>query len=201
MIRSLDDAWKWYSAVRTLAYDMRRLAGKWDDPELQRIVGRDNRLGDRTAADLADGTNAILEDLDDLSVLLLFSVFEATVRDRARADVDRETASIQHPAVLRAVKDLKEAIENGSFGRVTESYKTIEVDLTEQVNQVRKYRNWVAHGRRGRPENSVEPRSAIDRLRRYLARLEEFEKAATTGPSSVVSELEASPEPERPPDT
>jgi hypothetical protein len=70
-----------------------------------------------------------------------FSVFEATVRERAKADVDRETASIQHPAVLRAIRDLKEAIENGSFGRITESYKTMDVDLTEQVNQVRKFRN------------------------------------------------------------
>ena len=26
MIRSLEDAWKWYKAVRTLAYDMRHLA-------------------------------------------------------------------------------------------------------------------------------------------------------------------------------
>jgi hypothetical protein len=128
-----------------------------------------------------NGADAILEDLDDLAVLVLFSVFEVTVRDLAKADVDRETAALQHPAVMRAVRDLKEAIENGSFGRVTESYKSMDVGLTAQVNQVRKFRNWVAHGRRGRPENSVEPEAAMDRLRRYLARLEEVEKAATVG--------------------
>jgi hypothetical protein len=179
MIGSIDDAWEWYSAVRMLAYDMKKLAGKWDTPELQEVLGRDNRLRERTAAELMNGAIAILEDLDDLAVLVLFSVFEVTVRDRARADVDRETAGIQHPAVMCAVRDLKEAIENGSFGRVTESYKSMDVDLTAQVNQVRKFRNWVAHGRRGRPENSVDPEAAMDRLRRYLARLEEVEKAAT----------------------
>src|SRR5262245_12217685 len=124
MIRSLDDAWKWYSAVRMLAYDMRKLAGKWGTPELHEVLSRDNRLRERTAADLKNGANAILDDLNDLAVLVLFSVFEVTVRDRAKADADRETASIRHLAVLRAVKDLKEAIENGSFDRVTESYKT-----------------------------------------------------------------------------
>jgi hypothetical protein len=151
MIQTLDDAWNWYGAVKTLAEDMRKLAAKWDNPELQQVLSRDNRLRERTAGDLMDRAEATLEDLDDLAVLLMFSVFEASVRDRAKADVDRETASIQHPAVLRAVKDLKDAIENGSFGRVTESYKTMDIDLTEQVNQVRKFRNWVAHGRRGRP--------------------------------------------------
>lgn len=196
MIQTLDDAWNWYGAVKTLAEDMRKLAGKWDYPELQQVLGRDNRLRERTAGDLMDRAEATLEDLDDLAVLLMFSVFEASVRDRAKADVDRETVSIQHPAVLRAVKDLKDAIENGSFGRVTESYKTMDVDLTEQVNQVRKFRNWAAHGRRGEPENSVRPDAAIERLRRYLARLEEVEKAATTGLPSVTSEPGTPSEPE-----
>lgn len=133
---------------------------------------------DRGRAD--DRADAVLEDLNDLAVLLLFSVFEAAVRDRAGADIDRETALIQHPAVLRAVKDLKDAIENGSFGKVTESYKAMDVDLTAQVNRVRKFRNWVAHGRRGEPENRVDPMSAVNRLRRYLAQLDEVERAATT---------------------
>lgn len=182
MIRSLDDAWKWYSDVRSLAYDMKKLAGKWNDPHFQKVLRRDNRLRGRTSSELRDRASGILDDLNDLAVLVLFSVFEVTVRDRAKADVDRETAAIQHPAVMRAARDLEEAIENGSFGRVTESYKSMDVDLTAQVNQVRKFRNWVAHGRRGRPENSVEPQAAMDRLRRYLARLEEVETAAEMQP-------------------
>lgn len=147
-----------------------------------------------------DRADAVLDNLNDLAVLVLFSVFEATVRDRAKADVDRETAAIQHPAVMRAVKDLEEAIENGSFGKITESYKSMDVDLTEQVNQVRKFRNRVAHGRRNEPENSVEPEGAIDRLRRYLSRLEGVEKAATMGPSAAVLQPSTPPETERPPD-
>jgi hypothetical protein len=182
--------------VRTLAYDLRKLARIWDNQELHDVLSRDDRLRERTAADLMNRANAILDDLDDLAVLVLFSVFEVTVRDRAKADVDRETASIRHPAVSRAVKDLKEAIENGSFGRVTESYKTMDVDLTEQVNQVRKFRNWVAHGRRGESENLVEPRGAVDRLRRYLARLEEVEKAATTELPPIAPGPDSAPEPE-----
>ncbi len=86
------------------------------------------------------------------------------------------------------------AIENGSFGRVTESYKAMDVDLTEQVNQVRKYRNWVAHGRRGMPENQVAPDSAIERLGHYLRRLAETELAATMLPPPVNAGPEPAPE-------
>jgi len=121
MIQSLNDAWEWYLAVRTLALDMRKLAGKWNDPALETVLGRDNRLRHRTKEELLDRAKMILDDLDDLAVLVLFSVFEANVRVRVSADVERETLSIRHPAVLRAVDDLKEAIENGSFGQVTEA--------------------------------------------------------------------------------
>jgi hypothetical protein len=177
---------------------MRKLAGKWDDPALWEVLSHDSRLRERSAGELKDRAEAILADLDDLAVLVLFSVFEVTVRDRARADVDRATASIQHPAVSRAIEELKEAIENGSFGRITESYKALDADLTEQVNQVRRFRNWVAHGRRGRRKSSVDPRDAIARLRRYLALLAEAGGSATIDAAAAAPEPDAVPE--RPPD-
>lgn len=168
MIRSLEDAWKWYVAVRTLAYDMRHLAGRCDRPEWEAVLNRDNRLRHRTAAELHDMAETILDDLADLAVLVLFSVFEATVRARAGADVDRETALITHVAVKQAVKELKEAIASGSFAKVTTAFQKMDDDLTAQVNQVRKFRNWVAHGRRDTPENHVTPEGAFERLGRYL---------------------------------
>jgi hypothetical protein len=201
MIESLEGAWKWYQAVRTLALDMRRLAAKWNEPALWDTLGRDNRFQDLSAADLKDRAETVLEDLNPLAVLVLFSVFEVTVRDRVKADVDRETETIQHPALARAVRNLKEDIENGSFGRVIESYKSMDVDLTAQVNQVRKFRNWVAHGRRGkRPENSVQPESAMERLRGYLAKLEEIEqsRAIVLPPDAPVPVAPPDPPPEPP---
>lgn len=41
-------------------------------------------------------------------------------------------------------------------------------DLVTQVNQVRDFRNWVAHGGRGRPRNYIDPRSAYERLTAFL---------------------------------
>jgi hypothetical protein len=68
---------------------------------------------------------------------------------------------------------MKADIEHGSFFKVLEPYKKIDADLIEQVNQVRRYRNWVAHGRRGPQPDAVDPRAAWDRLQRCLDRLEQ----------------------------
>jgi hypothetical protein len=169
MIASLEDAWKWYSSVKELTLAMSALGRKhWDTLPWTGALGQDQRLRQLEASEILDGVKAVLEDLDDLCVLLLFSVFEATVRKRALEEVHAELPSLRHPALLQAVRTLIEALEHGSFFRVTEAYKALDPDLCEEVNQVRKYRNWVAHGRRGEPQNAVDPRTAYSRLKRFL---------------------------------
>lgn len=198
MIRTIEEARQWYLAVKTLADDMKRLAGKWDDPALEQVLSLDKRFRERTSADLIDKANIVLEDLDHLAVLLLFSVFEATVRAWAQADVERETATLRHPAVVSAIKSLQDSIKNGSFAKVTEAYKTMDVELTTQVNQVRDFRNWVAHGRRDARKNNIDPESAIERLERYLKRLAEVEEAGTMSFPPTEPDPELPPKPRSP---
>jgi hypothetical protein len=46
----------------------------------------------------------------------------------------------------------------------------VKPELVEQVSQVRRYRNWVAHGRRNRDmENDrVTPKMAFQRLKEFM---------------------------------
>lgn len=172
MIASLADAWEWYESVKKLTLPMRQLGNKhWDSLPWEGDLGRDNRLRDLTSPDIAERSDTILADIDDLCVLLLFSVFEALVRERVLVDIAAEMPASRHPAIQRAIEGLMENIEHGSFFRVLESYKPLDIDLVEQVNQVRKFRNWVAHGRRGVPENAVDPLTAYKRLQRFLDEL------------------------------
>ena len=67
-----------------------------------------------------------------------------------------------------ALEEAKRDIAEGSFFRVLEPFKDEHADLVELVNQVRRYRNWVAHGRRGQPAASVTPALAHDRLKQFL---------------------------------
>jgi hypothetical protein len=169
VIVSLADAWQWYESALVLTRAIQRLGERyWEGLPWATELGRDNRLGSLEAVEIHRRSGAVLADLNDLCVLLLFSVFEAQVRERALADVAAELPAPHHPAVRHALQTLKENIASGNFFHVLEAYKGIDPDLVEQVNQVRKYRNWVAHGRRDDPENLVEPGLAFARLQRFL---------------------------------
>jgi hypothetical protein len=169
VIASLADAWRWYQAARGLARTMERLGDQhWDKLPWEGDLGRDNHLNELTAAEILDRSQRVLDDLDDLCVLLLFSVFEAAIRERVLAEVEAELPALRHVAIKRALGEMREGIEHGSFYKVLEPYKDVDANLVEEVNQVRRYRNWVAHGRRMEQPEAVNPTTAYDRLKRFL---------------------------------
>ncbi len=171
MIASLSDAWQWYLSARNLTSVMQRLGMKhWDHLPWDGTLGRDEQLKRVQAEDIVDQATIVLADLDDLCVLFLFSVFESIVREQILREVNSELASVRHPALLHAIESLRDGLAQGSFFRVLEPYKGIDAHLIEEVNQVRRYRNWVAHGRRGSKPETIEPRSAFARLQRFLSR-------------------------------
>ena len=61
-------------------------------------LGRDNRLRELGASEIQKWAEAVLKDLNDLCVLLLFSVVETIVRDRALKEVEEELPAPRHPA-------------------------------------------------------------------------------------------------------
>lgn len=152
---------------------MRRLGDRyWNNLPWQGDLGRDNHLKDLDSARILNDSRTVLEDLDDLCMLLLFSVFEATIRERVLAEVEAQLPPLHHVAIKRALGEMKEGIEHGSFFKVLEPYKDYDPHLIEEVNQVRRYRNWVAHGRRSAQPAAVDPVTAYDRLKRFLDHFE-----------------------------
>jgi hypothetical protein len=170
VIASLDDAREWYEGVKTLAGWMARMGRRyWDHETVAPVLGMDTQFREVEKGDIDLRAKRVSDDLDDLCVLLLFSVFESIVRDRALMDVETELPTARHPALRHALKGLREALEHGSFAKVLEAYKELDADLVEQVSQVRRYRNWVAHGRRGDQPDAVDPDTAYRRLGQFLA--------------------------------
>ncbi len=140
---------------------------------LEETLHRDDKFRTIESATIRDLAKRVTEDLDDMAVLLLFSVFEATVRDRTLVEMDRELEKPpRHLVLKKAVGDAKDTIEHGSFGRLTESYKDLDPKLRTMVDQVRHYRNWVAHGRRGSVKNNIDPKAARTRLEQFLKLLD-----------------------------
>ena len=184
MIETLDDAWEWYKSTRTIIDAMGRIGRDfWDLPEWHDALARDKKLRTLESAEIADLTRRAHADLDDIAVLMMFSVFEATVRDDAIDEVKRASATVDHPALRRAVALFVKTLNTGHFADIMDAYKSREAGLSGEaegwdtglsgeVEQVRAFRNWVAHGRR-EPNKSaaIDPTSAFDRLKRYLEKV------------------------------
>jgi hypothetical protein len=165
---TLEEAWTWYQAAAQSLRRIERVGRYRDETSLREVLGKDEVLRGLTREDLETEAQHAREPLDDLAVLVLFSVFESVVRNAVREQVAAEAKELEHPSLIHAADEAIRAIEDGSFFRVLEPYKGRDAGLIEEVNQVRRYRNWVAHGRRGEPQTRVDPRSAYDRLSRFL---------------------------------
>jgi hypothetical protein len=112
------------------------------------------------------------EELDDLTVLALFAVFEQELLQHlllTSEDVrSRVPARLQECLLTRAFR----GIERWPLDEVLDVYKaTIDQDLVGLVKQVKDYRDWVAHGKKGPPDASIDPSNAYERLTRFLGGL------------------------------
>ena len=176
-MKTLADAWTWYTAARRSLIRMRRLGERhWADPSLASTsIRQDEQFKVLEANDIIAETELGLLHIDDLAVVVLFSVFEACVRQFLIELIVPHAANISDPILIEAAGDAMRGVEEGSFyRRVLEPLKKqgrVSAELITQIDQIRHYRNWVAHGRREAPTNNVTPSAAYDRLDEFLKAL------------------------------
>jgi hypothetical protein len=170
-MRTLDDAWQWYNDVKESLKRMSRRGSRyWDHiPWEEDLWKSDKHFSELSKEALTGAAEHGLEHLDDLAIVVLFSVFEAVVRGAILEQITAETTEYQHRAIVEALETAKEKIGEGSFFNVLFPFNKIDAPLFEQVHQVRKYRNWVSHGKRGGQPPNVIPLMAYQRLQRCLA--------------------------------
>ncbi len=145
----------------------------WDRLPWEGELGKDEELKPFKGSDLAKQADRGLGQLDDQAIVLFFSVFESIVRERIRTEVGVEKLTLKHPVLRRAADEAEQSLDRGSFHRVLELLKRYDHDLIEQVRQVRRYRNWVSHGRRGERPSTLNAKSAYARLNAFLELLEQ----------------------------
>jgi hypothetical protein len=168
---TLDEAWNWYEKTKRQLSLFGRIGRKhWENLPWDGEIGRDDQLKPLVASGIVADTNFCLDHLNDFAVLILFSAFESILRDRAQSDVKSERNRLNHPLVTRILDEAIQDIGQSSIFRVLDVFKGQDANLVEEVNQVRRYRNWVAHGRRREPQSAVDPEAAYDRLNRFLDR-------------------------------
>jgi hypothetical protein len=189
-MKTLADAWNWYEATKRSLARMQRLGRKhWGDPSLESAsFWQDDHFKRLEASDIVAETTASLKPIDDLAIVVLFSVFESHVRDYLVARIKPEAAGLIDPILKGAADDAIQGVEEGSFYRRVlhplKEQRRVSADLVTQVDQVRDYRNWVAHGRRESAidRSNVTPRMAYERLQEFLAVLGIAAEAEQTEP-------------------
>jgi hypothetical protein len=176
-MRTLADAWNWYEATKKCLWGMKRLGEKhWDHPSLaDASIWQDDFFRQLEATKILEETIISLQPIEDLAVLVMFSVFERRVRDYLTGLIKPQADQVTDPILKAAADDAMQGVAEGSFyRRVLEPLKNqgrVSASLVTQVDQVRDYRNWVAHGRDLPPANNVTPQMAYDRLSEFLAAL------------------------------
>jgi hypothetical protein len=171
-LKALDEGYACYESARQSLRRLYRLADRyWDvlpwygDVEMW----RDNALGSLEGETVKTDAQTALTRLDDWAVIELFSIFEGAVRTLVAEQVRAASVSLNHPMLKAAAKGAIDAAERRSFAEILKSYSQGgHADLAEQVRQVRRYRNWLSHGRRGKELAKIDPKTAHDRLRRFL---------------------------------
>lgn len=174
-MRTLDEAQHWYESTRRNLTRFGRLSRRyWADLPWDGPLARDEHLRELDPEVVRQEIETALAELDDLAVLVLFSVFEHTLRTLVQDQVRGELDGLSHPTLKHTAAEVRTGLREGSFyNNILEPLKGIgHDDLIEQVNQVRHYRNWVAHGRDvdKRPA-AVTPRIAFERLQSLLTAL------------------------------
>jgi hypothetical protein len=167
---TLEEAWAWYKDTRLILRLMLRLGKRyWNDLPWDGVLARDEHFKTIEGPTVEEKATSSLGHLDDLAVVVLFSVFEATVRRALVMEVSQEIPGLRHVVLRSAAGKALEAVKKGNIQEVLGHYKTdFDKDLIEEVNQVRDYRNWVAHGRSGQEPPMVEPEVAYQRLQKFL---------------------------------
>jgi hypothetical protein len=180
-MKTRSEAWAWYEATRNNLRRMKRLGEKhWNDKSLENAsIWLDEQFKAIEADDVTQETTDALKPLEDLAILVLFSVFEAAVRDYIEAIVQPEANKLNDPILQDAAADAIEGVREGSFSRrilkPLQDQSRITPELSDKVNQVRDYRNWIAHGKRTtsrkRKVNALSPLETFKRLKEFLDQL------------------------------
>src|SRR4051812_190835 len=112
-MKTLADAWSWYKATRHSLRRLLRLGGKhWGEIYRQcATIRQDDQFRTLEPSDIVEETTASLGPIDDLAVVVLFSVFEAQVRDRLAERLKPEMDRLKDPILKAAAESALQGVE------------------------------------------------------------------------------------------
>ncbi len=169
MSNPLDPIWASYQTSREALKVVRRcvLLG---EPHRDRPF-RNTSFHKQHARGLAKRLREAEAQMNDLVVLSLYAAFEARLRDHVarRAGLLRGVARPDQEFGETLAQEFSEYFGGSRFGKLIElSSHAVGQGLIEGAGNIRKFRHWLAHGRRGPTPPSVTPLAAYTSLTKFL---------------------------------
>ena len=169
----LDETIAWYKIVKA----NQQLAAKVVR-DYTAVVPRSSPFYGLSEAEAVQLLEKSATEVDDLTVLALVSFFEQLMLDRISELLEQMTTA-QLVSIPEALTDYArgnnyefEKIKRGPFLELLKLFEA-EVDrsLLDKVRSSYKYRNWVAHGKRGQKPVAAEPVKTYEALSSFLERI------------------------------
>jgi hypothetical protein len=170
MPNPLDSIWRAYG-ITLDSYGVVRRSLSLAAPERAAVLQGGQFVSAANDQAILDALDVAQEELDDQTVMFLYATFEATLRDHVTA---------QGPLLAGAVQPGPQFGPNLEAW-FTEFCKDIRMDKVvslfepwaaatgiAQAGSIRKYRHWLAHGKRGAVPPSVTPQFAYNSLTSFL---------------------------------
>jgi len=125
-----------------------------------------------TAEEAFENLAKAQSDLDDLTVLALFAIFEQALLDHLLQTSQRVQQGIASRLQGALADKAFRGLDRWPLGEILDVYKVaIDPTLVGLVKQVKDYRDWVAHGKRDAPAARIGPKAAHERLDSFLSAL------------------------------
>ena len=160
----LQEAYNWHLIAKENHKTILRILDK--DPSL--FPGDAIYIG-YPAAHAKEMLLTAFQEYQDLSIISFVSIFERIVLDNLLTVASNCKAGEQDAFSRATVEYALRNPERWHFNDILDLYKTlVPAALVGEIKQIYQYRNWVAHGKKTPKPYSIDPKSAYQRLMKFL---------------------------------
>jgi hypothetical protein len=171
----LDAIFDWYKFTRDLLQWISKMLEQ--NPENLHDRPWPKELKWQPIDKVQDKLKHALEELDDLVVLALFAEFETWLLQ----EISEVLCAKGEPVTAFSqgvLEHARSALERESLAKLLDVYKTIvPPETVDQVKEIKKYRNWVAHGKRKDQPFAMTPKEAYERLNEFITQTQKAKGA------------------------
>lgn len=163
---------EWYEVSLECQIVMQQLINK--RPE---IIPLESTLATKELKETIDLLNKSIEELNDLTIVSLVSIFEQTLLGHLKTFIQQQMNPTDYLTNQLTSYVIQQA-ERGKFTEIIDLFKpVVDADKIGLVKQVYIYRNWVAHGKKAtKTPPKIDPILAYERLSEFLMRIQIVEK-------------------------